>query len=259
MKHLVSTAVAAALVAGAAPLRADVISFQHGVSPTGTYAHHDAQVRNDAANANTPSNTSINVVGWTGGANPVTLRAIHSWDLSAIPANATINSVTLTVGNRSDTGVSIDDGNNTVDASDPLVELRTISTTFNETTATWNNTFGAGMTLGGTVLSSAYFDPEIGSGFNYSVFVSTAAFVAAVQAAVDDPSNLFNFALVLANESGSNRIAIQTGGNSANDPSVPNRPILTIDYTPVPEPATATLLLTAAALLVRPSRAPFPR
>lgn len=249
MKPLCSLAAAAISLGGVGSIQADVISFQQGVSPTPAYTHHDAQVRNDAANAGTPSNTGINVVGWTGGSSPVTLRSINSWDLSAIPEGATIVSVTLTVGNRSDTGTSIDDMNNVVDENDPLVELRTISQSFNEATATWNNTFGSSMTLGADVLSSARFDPEIGGTMSYSTFASSDAFVAAVQAAVDSPGNLFNYALLLANESGSDRVAIQVGSNNATGTTVPAPPVLTIEYV-VPEPASLGLLALGGGLVL---------
>jgi hypothetical protein len=258
---LFHAAIAAMLLAvSASAVQATTITFQQGVG--GYTGQLDVQVRNDAANLNQSSNSSTNVTGWTGGATPVTLRTLQTWDLSLIPVGATITSATLTMGNRSDTGASVDDTNTAIDALDPLVDLRTISAPITEppvistsTTAgsNWNNTFGGGVTLGGSVLSSARFDPEVLTLINYNTFASSPAFVAAVQAAVDG-SNLLNLALLLANESGSSRVAIQFSANIGNlngsNPTVPDRPLLTIEYTEVPEPASLGLVGLCAVVMV---------
>lgn len=255
------TAIAAMLLAvGASAAQATTITLRQGVS--GYTGQLDVQVRNDTANLTQSSNTSANVTGWTGGGSPVILRTLQTWDLSSIPDGAIITSATLTMGNRSDTGTSIDDLNTVIDAGDPLVHLRTISapiteppTTTTSTTAgsNWSNTFGSGVTLGSAVLSSARFDPEIAGLINYNTFASSPDFVAAVQAAVDG-SNLLNLALLLANESGSDRVAIQFSANNGNldgsNPTVPDRPLLTIEYTQVPEPSSMGLLGLCTVLML---------
>jgi hypothetical protein len=233
--------------------RAATIALQQGTA--GYTGHLDVQVRNDAANLGQSSNTTVNVSGFLPGATPTLLRNLQTWNLSDIPEGSTITSVTLTLGNRSDSGVSVDDGNTANDAGDPLYVLRTISAPVTEpplvgtsTTAgsNWNNTFGSGTTLGAQVLSSANFDPEVGALILGNTFPSSSDFVAAVQAALDSPSNLFNFA-VLSPETGSDRIAVQFGSNAATGTTVPAPPILTIDF--VPEPASTALLVVPAALV----------
>lgn len=257
-RSLATLATVAACLATGVAAQAVTVTFQQGVS---SYAgHQDAMVRPDGANATTVSNTSANSSGYVSSV-PTTLRAIQTWDLSDIPVGAIITSVTFTIGNRSDTGSGLNDSNDVIDANDPLYELRTISESFSETTATWNNTFGASMTLGATQLSTARFDPEITAAMLYNTFGSTAAFVAAVQAAVDDPSNDFNFVLMLTNDMNTSpagqyngmRIVPQFGSNSGNlagsNPTVPDRPILTISYE-VPEPASLGLLTLGGALVL---------
>lgn len=253
LRSMVVATVLLTVGAASGPARAD-FTFQQGAD--GYTGHRDVQVRNDTGNLDLSSNTGTNVTGYlppsgAPGSTATLLRGLHTWNLSSIPQGAVVTGVTLTFSNRSDTGASIDDGNSVIDAGDPLVVLRTISVPITEPTGStstgsgsnWNNTFGAGMTLG-PVLSSARFDPEIGENIHTVTFPSTVALITAVQAALDSPSRLFNFAVMLADESGSSRIAIQMGSNTGDlngsDPTLPPRPILTFHY--LPEPASMAIV-----------------
>jgi hypothetical protein len=145
-----------------------------------------------------------------------------------------INSVTFSIGRDPDTGNSIN--------ADFTTELRTISTSFVGSTATWNNTFGGGMILGSTVLSSTTMNPE--GPLSIHTFASSLDLVAAVQSALDG-SQPFNFAVVAqpAVETGASRVIFRMGrSTSLLNPTDPQRPTLEIDYTVVPEPSAAALI-----------------
>lgn len=264
MRKALAGSIAVAL-AMASFTQAAIVTLQQGVA--GYAGHLDVMVRNDSvANENVSSNTAVNA---TGKVTTGVLRNLNTWDLSDIPAGATITSVSLTLQHRSDSGASTpDDGNQVDDANDPLFELRTISAPIVEppvtTTATgsgsdWDNTFDAGMTLGGSALSSANADPNIGSQLLNVIFASSPNFVAAAQAAADSPSNQLNFAVKVADETLGNRSIVQWGSNFGNIAGVgtvgnADRPILTIEYV-IPEPASLGVLTGCVALLGRKRRA----
>lgn len=226
---------------------AAIITLQQGLSG---YTHQDATVRTDGTSANVTNNTTRTLTGSVGaGSPPGPLRAIFSFPMTGVPSNAVVNSATFHIGRDPDTGNSVS-GSYTVD-------LRTISTSFNEVTATWNNTFAAGMTLGGAALSSTTMNPE--GALAIHTFSSTPSLVSAVQASLD-ASLPFNFALVAqaAVETGTSRVIFRLGSNSSNLNLVdPLRPTLDIDYTVVPEPDSAFLLLLVggwACVVARASR-----
>lgn len=230
-----------------------IVTLQSGVSPSGTYQTQDAHVRNDGANvATTDNNTRILFGAVATGA----LRGLYSFPLSDIPAGSTINSVEFHVM-QIDTDASSQAGNLTV-------ELRSVSQSFSEGAAVtgaggsnWNNTFGAAMTLGGSILSSATMNPRPAtlpvpatpSTWIDTTFTTSASLVAAVQAQLD-ASQPFNFSLVVpANiESGGIRRFMRTPSNSEAATTTANRPRLIIDYTSVPEPNVAALAAIALVL-----------
>jgi hypothetical protein len=173
------------------------------------------------------------------------LRGLYSYPLTGvdggIPAGATINSVEFRVVQiEADTPASQD--------GDIAVELRAISESFSQGTgvidpvggATWNNTFGATMTLGATVLSSALMNPEPPViplpadplTWVHTTFPTSESLVAAVQAQLD-ANQPFNFALVFpsSEETSGVRKIIRTASNTELTTTVENRPQLIIDYT----------------------------
>lgn len=231
-----------------------IVTLQSGVSPAATYQTQDAHVRNDGANvATTDNNTRILFGAVATGA----LRGLYSFPLSDIPAGSTINSVEFHV-------MQVDTDANS-QAGDLTVELRSVSQSFSEGAAVtgaggsnWNNTFGAAMTLGGSILSSATMNPRPAtlpvtttpSTWIDTAFTTSAGLVAAVQAQLD-ASQPFNFSLVVpaSIETGGVRRFMRTPSNSEATTTMANRPRLIIDYTPaVPEPIAAALAALALVL-----------
>jgi hypothetical protein len=198
-------------------------------------------------------------VGRTG-ANDGTLirRAVLAFDLSAIPAGSTINSVTLTLflsqGAASSFGTSVSlfqlranwgEGTSFGSAGNPGA-----STTGD---ATWRHRFFSTqlwLTPGGDFDSLASATTTIGSSF-LSYSWSGTGLVQDVQEWIGNPAANFGW-ILRGNEDGS-QTALRF--SSRESTTTANRPQLTINYT-IPEPAVATLLPAGAlgVLFVRRRR-----
>lgn len=221
--------------------RADVVTFQSGVSPTDAYRTQDAHVRNDNL-TKTDNNTRIvfgSLVGTPGEGK--SLRGLYSYPLTGIPSGATINSVEFRV-------MQVDSDAPASAAGPVSVELRSISEGFSQGTgvldppdgSSWNNTFGATMSLGGTILSSAMMDakpatlPVTGTPATWieTTFATSESLVAAVQAQLN-ASQPFNFALVLPTslETSGERRIFRTPSNTEVSTGLVNRPRLIVGYT----------------------------
>ncbi|EIP97187.1 PEP-CTERM putative exosortase interaction domain-containing protein [Opitutaceae bacterium TAV1] len=200
----------------------------------------DTYVRSDNYNTNFGSASEL----WIGqlaptpqSPTPVPFRTLLAFDLSAIPANAVINSVSLTLQQV------VEDGSSTIGSITVNLYL---ADPFTESTATWNNTQSGAP--GSTVLSSSAVSlrPSRGSG-SYGLpasvtWSSSAAFVDAVQTAYNAGTSI-SFLLADADESDTVRQLLKFASRE-NTALVPK---LTIDYTvtPIPEPATVAMLLGA--------------
>lgn len=118
--------------------------------------------------------------------------------------------------------------------------------------ATWNNRFGSGTpwTMAGGDFSGTVSASRAIAGFGNYTFSSTANLVADVQSWLDSPAS--NFGWLLVSQAENSATSIRRFG-SRDD--VTNRPVLTIQYTLVPEPSTLALgtvgLLTAAVFTSR--------
>lgn len=237
-------------IAAAAPIllsthaRADVVTLQSGVGPTDAYRTQDAHVRNDNL-TKTDNNTRIvfgSLVGTPGAGK--SLRGLYSYPLTGfdggIPAGATINSVEFHV-------MQVDSDAPASTAGPVSIELRSISESFLQGTgvldppdgSSWNNTFGATMTLGSTILTSALMDakpetvPVTGTPETWieTTFATSPDLVAAVQAQLN-ASQPFNFSLVLPSnlETSGERRIFRTPSNTEVNTGLVNRPLLIIDY-----------------------------
>jgi hypothetical protein len=184
-------------------------------------------------------------------------RALFQFDIaSQIPANATIESVSLTLN------ATIEPGSMAV-GSDfnlqrVLVSWGEGSGTGNQGTAasinevTWNSRFHDVTTwsspggVAGTDFSSTVSGSIFISGTGAKVWSSTPELVADVQHWLDNPAENFGWMLLSTSEDmafSAKRFATRENGIPAL------RPSLSIQYTVVPEPATVTLAALGLATL----------
>lgn len=187
--------------------------------------------------------------GGVGGGDTRTVRSLVHFDLSGIPEGATIDGVTLSLevdtpmsrAGRVDVhGVLADWGEGTSDA----LQGEAGGAQAAAGDATWIHTFFSGSTWtnpGGDFDAAASATLFI-NGNGPAMWTTTPELVADVQAWLDDPSQNFGWMLRNANESAS---ALRFA--SADFPDPATRPLLFVEFTPVPEPSSAALALFAGA------------
>jgi hypothetical protein len=179
-------------------------------------------------------------------------RALLSFDIAAaIPADATINTVTLTLFNDA------------ANATPALVSLHRVTQAWGEGSsiaaggqgngapatpgdATWLHTFfPASMWAnpGGDFVATATAALSVAGPGTYT-WTSTPQFVGDVQDFLDAPPMAFGWVLI-----GDEFVASSAKRFSTREATIPdNRPALTVDYTPVPEPVSFWFFAIAAAL-----------
>jgi hypothetical protein len=243
---------------------ADTISFQEDISPDASYQCLATYIR-DTGDGNKGEDTTWQL-GTTGSS---ILRCLLGYDISDIPAGSIINSVTVTVSPR-----HID--TNSTDA-DYVINVHEVPNhDYTESSVTWFNRYmgddetawtNPGGDYDSTVLSSLTLNPlhwvdgaanpptAPADDVTY-VFASSSAFVAVAQDALDNNHRL-DMLLKLSSdgEASTTRVLFpfagdepQTSVSGSQRKTVQEQaPILTIDYTPVPEPAT-WLLCSVATL-----------
>ena len=239
---------AAALILGVCPsIYGATISYQKGASPSAGYVSDIVSLNQTTPDTNGVGGGSNFIGHATTGANRA-FRSAMGFPLSDIPAGSTINSVTLTLYGR---------GAATAGASSTLytIELHELTGSFTEAGATWNNRFDAApagvggadvvwATAGGdfspTVLSSLTAAPS-GVALNVAyTFSSTTDFVAAAQAALDGTGTLYMVGLAPLGEVAANETRFNFGSDDFATLAI--RPLLTVDYTPIPEPNSVLIL-----------------
>lgn len=233
LRQTLITAFAATLMATAAS--ADTLTL----NPTA-----DTYVRADQP-SNTFGSTTELLVGQL--TSTQAMHALLTFDLSAIPVDATINSVSLVMRQSSEDGSSA--------ITTITLELHALTQAYVASQATWNNaaTGTAWTTAGGT------FDSTVLSTVNVrtrpsqapvitlpvdQTWASTSSFVAAVQGGADG-SNSISFLFKDANETNVARELIKFFSKEGT-----TAPQLTIDYTvaAIPEPSTVALLMGTVVL-----------
>ena len=243
------------ILAGILPASAATITFQQGVAPTAGYAHLSQDFRGNGA-ANTGAQT---LVGYQS-SGVLEIRTVMGFDLSAIPAGSTINSISLLLVSDGSQSGSIA-GVGTVNlhevvpngvAANNMIEGQ-ISRTIWKTDSDWSNILGdfTATAMSTATLNNANSNTVLDAG-ETATFGTSAAFVAAAQSAFDTGLPL-EFILIAPTAEGttnsSNFFRFRSDDFAT---TLTDRPLLTIDYT-VPEPGSVGLCLLAAgvAVLVR--------
>lgn len=244
-------------LATASVSEAATVILRQGSTPTTDYEIGNAGIREDNPNGNygaSPSGTAGRLTGPTGSR----LRSVFSYSLSAIPAGATIDSISMFLRGEKDDPDSV--------TGQFVFDLHALSGSFVEGTSnngntsigfvTWNNRTTStgwgtpGGTFSSTVLSSINVNSEENAGVNYT-FQSSSDFVAAAQLALDGGTPLA-LLLKLSDETLTGRRIFFYDTDDAT--VIANRPALVINYT-IPEPATAMLAaLAGAGFMIRRRR-----
>jgi hypothetical protein len=233
-----------ALFARPAPPPVPPTAISHSLQQTAVYNTVGAEIQSNRPGTNYGALTDIRV-----GGNPGVrgnMRGVLAFDLSHIPEGSTIHSVSLTM----DANLVVGTGGTWLD-----FELFKLDGDVAEGEVTWNrarageNWDSPGGDFGGISLSSLYAQNTTGP----KNFVSTVAFIAAAQQAVDNGKPLTMLLTALAAENLSQSWYMRFTSDDASNPAL--RPALNIQFTaPIPEPATAGLLLVLCAQLLRRSR-----
>ncbi|MGO9110715.1 MAG: DNRLRE domain-containing protein [Thermoguttaceae bacterium] len=174
-------------------------------------------------------------------------RALILFDIADnIPAGATINSVTLELNLVNDNAVT----------SAATFALHALSDSWGEGTsdgtgegapattgdATWNDRFFSAVawsTSGGDFASVTSGTESIGTALGEYTFASQPGMVSDVQEWLNSPATNDGWILMASNEA-TGVSAMEFGSRTSS-----SEPTLTVNFTPVPEPATLTLLGSA--------------
>lgn len=238
------------LAAGSGLMSAATISFQQGVLPTSDYQH----LGQDFRGSNNLINTgSVITVGYQA-SGVLQIRGILGFDLSAIPAGSTIDSIIL-VMTVADTGSGSLTGLGSIDlrevipngsAANNMVEGQTTWTNW-KTDTPWSNLGGD---FGDVLTSAAPASMTNGQSVTFS---SSTSFVAAAQAAFSAGLPLEMILIAPTAEAGSTTNLIRFGSDD-NTTNSAYRPLLTVTYT-IPEPSFVGLVgLAALGFFVRRRR-----
>lgn len=156
----------------------------------------------------------FSIYGWTYTGTPTIRRAYIDFDWSVIPANATIQSATLTLYNDS-LSQSTSGQHQQLSGSNEMYMERII-TPWNELTVTWNNQ--PSVTTANQISIPASTGPYV----DYDIDVTTL-----VQDIIDNPGAGYGFALRLQNENYYRSVIF--AGSNHSDSTI--RPKLEITYT----------------------------
>ncbi|MBI5763315.1 MAG: PEP-CTERM sorting domain-containing protein [Planctomycetes bacterium] len=181
-------------------------------------------------------------------------RALMAFDVAgAIPAGSTINSVSLTLnmsrcGPTCSTAVAMDLHRVDADWGEGLSDAggqEGIPDAAQIGDATWlNNFYGSSdwVNAGGD-FSGAVSGSQVVTNLGFYTWASTSQMVADVQSWLDNPSGNFGWILLGGESDSFTAKRFDSLQNAAAD----KRPLLRVDYTPIPEPSTV-LFVAAGAL-----------
>jgi len=209
---------------------------------TGVYSHVAAGIRSNPSGggANYGNEAHMRTGFWNSTTSGGKLRSVLAFDLADIPRNSIIHSVALTLYANSITGTA----GKHID-----LELHKLAREVVESEVTWNrarageNWTTPGGDFGGLSLSTLYGENTTG----YKTFVSTVAFVEAAQQALDQGVPLsVMLSAPWAEQLTANWYMRFSSDDNAN---TNQRPVLNIQYTVIPEPTAAAMLLATVLLL----------
>ena len=227
------------------------------VSPTNLSAavvtvNPSADVELSEQQASFPNPSAVTIVAGTQGssAGGPRNRGLLQFDLSGqVPAGSSINSVVLSLNVTRAPAAGVNSN----------FELYRALTPWSEAAATWNApsataSWGAPGGLSGTDWVPLTSGSVPVSGVGTYTFTSNSRLVSDVEAWLANPEANFGWFLMSAGET-----SLFTARHFASSESL-TPPVLTIEFTPVPEPATCMLLATAglAVLLAKTRRKKAP-
>ena len=255
MKFLISAALLSLCLS--VPTSAAIITFQQGISPSGAYAHLGSDIRGGGGNYGTGTQMLVGNQPAGSGGN-LQIRSVFGFDLSAIPAGSTINSITLRLvadgtqsGNIAGVGpINLHEVIPNASAANNMVEGQ-VSNTLWQTGSNWTTPLGdyTAAPMSTATLNNANANTVLDAG-ETATFGTTLSFVAAAQASFDAGLPL-EFILIAPTAEANNAASNFFRFRSDDFSTAGDRPLLSIDYTaPVPEPGMAALgLLTAVGFL----------
>lgn len=229
-----------------------VITFQQEVTPTGTYSHLSQDFRGSGA-----TNNGVQTLVGYQTAGVLELRTVMGFDLSAIPAGSTINSVSLRLvsdGSQSGTIAGVGAVNLHEVVPNGIADNNMIEGQVNENTwktgSNWTNNLGDFTTssMSTAVLNNANSNTLLDAG-ETATFNSSPAFVAAAQSSfiAGLPLEFILVAPLAESTTGASNFFRFRSDDFATTPA--DRPLLTIDYT-VPEPSSALVLAVGGVVLL---------
>ncbi len=178
-----------------------------------------------------------------------TLRGFIAFDLSAIPVGQVITSVTVVLyGDKVDTSSANDAG--TLNLLDASVQPFTNDLTW-ETYDGTNAWTAVGGDFTGTLSSIVGIRSTDTVTDSAHTFASTTALIAAVQAAYDSSTDV-RFGLDFDVNSAARNLVRFRGAQGNSDGTI--APSITIDYVPIPEPASVILLTMGGLCLIKGRR-----
>ena len=237
------------LVAVAA--QATIITYQEDVSFGGTYQHLGSELRQSSPNNNFGAETLIR----TGSGDP--LRTVLGFDLTGIPGSQIITNVTLQMhvdsfgGGNSPVVVEIHEATNSVAMTEGVGNSGG-GGSLDPNNVSWNNiTSGTPWSTPGgdyspLVLSAVSVTSADGGQF--FTFTTSSAFIAAANNAYFNNQPL---ELVLLAPASENFFGGFIRWDSDDAATASFRPLLTVDYTLIPEPSTVLLLALGGLVMWR--------
>lgn len=148
----------------------------------------DAYFKDSSPNLNQGNHTDFSAIAWTNGGVPVLVRSVIDFDFSQIPSGAIINSAYLSLYNNP-TSPNNSGHHSSQDGPNTAI-LRRITSTWDESTVTWN-------TQPGTSSNNEVYIPQSTSvNQDYPSIDVTAL----VQDIIDNPSQSFGFMISLNTE-----------------------------------------------------------